>query len=82
MSNLAFATHIIEKAIESLEKEFSVPGTQLSRVLATKEFLKEQNIHTEEKELLVWCLSLGTMGLPKKFFYGKTINEVIRRARK
>lgn len=82
MSNLNFATLVVENAIESLEKEFTVPGTQLSRVLATKEFLKEQDIHTEENNLLVWCLSLGPMGLPKQFFYGKTVYEVFRRARK
>jgi hypothetical protein len=57
----------LEERIVDLEKEISVPGTQLTRTL-----LKSGKIG--------WTLTIGKMGLVKRFFYGLTIKECLEQA--
>ena|ERR1035437_9587459 len=66
----------IEKQIELFERADGcgknsgrVPGTSLTRILS-------------EKAGLRWSLGIGRMNDVKKWFYGKTITEVLRMAKK
>jgi hypothetical protein len=59
----------IEKRLIALETGLSVPGTSLSRCM-------------RENGGVVWVLAIGSIQLPKAFFYGDTIEEVIGKAEK
>lgn len=60
----------ISDRIIGLEEELglTVPGTQLCRVLS------------KNSPLVEWCLALGRMWEPKRFFYGLTIEECLNAA--
>ena len=61
----------LERRIERLENQFRKPsGTNIDRVLKF------------DGDGVMWCLGLGQMGMPKQFFYGNTIEEVISFAEK
>lgn len=51
-------------AIEARLPQRNIAGTSISRVM-------------HEKQGVEWCLSLGTIGLPKTFFRGPTIEDVV-----
>lgn len=58
----------VEQRLLSLEGSISgVPGTSLTRVLG-------------EEEGVEWCLAIGGMMAPKRFFHGATIREVLNLA--
>ena len=72
---------ILEKNISSL------PGTTISRVLIDDNFAKLKSIKLTAKQQkckggLIWALSLGHMQEPKFMFYGQTIKNVIKQAKK
>ena len=58
-----------EQRLSALEKPFKLPGTSLSRC-----FLENGDVG--------WVIGIGPMGLPKKFAYGRTIDEVLTEAEK
>lgn len=51
-------------AIEAALPNKLIPGTTLTRVMQPVSGVQ-------------WCLSLGSMGMPKTFFHGLTIEDVI-----
>lgn len=51
-------------AIEARLPQRNIAGTSITRVM-------------HEKQGVEWCLSLGAMGLPKTFFRGPTIDDVV-----
>ena len=59
----------IERRILALEKGQSVPGTMINRVL-------------KDERGFGWCIAVGTMEMPKSFFYGDTIEEALCSAEK
>lgn len=59
----------VEKRLLALETGLSVPGTSLSRYM-------------RENGGVGWVLSIGSMQLPKAFFYGDTIEEAVGKAEK
>jgi hypothetical protein len=68
----------IERKFELIEQAFGigprsgrVPGTALSRTLLPEEMGGGQG----------WCLSVGPIGMPKSFFYSKTIVGCFAKAR-
>lgn len=68
----------IESKFERIEQAFKlgptsgrVPGTALSRTMLPEELGGGQG----------WCLSVGPMGMPKSFFYSKTIVGCFAKAR-
>jgi len=79
----------IDAEIEKIEAKLktSVPGTALTRCcmdvnLMKKEGLRPTADYMERGHGMVWSLAVGVMSLPKRFFYGHTIREVVRQARK
>lgn len=71
----------------------AVPGTSLTRVVADRSFLLKENkdwallskqtsgsSEMQEDTVLAWCLSLGGLMSPKKFLYGRTVEEVVSSA--
>lgn len=72
----------IDKEIKKLE-HYSVPGTMITRVLVSKELCEKYNLPEPEKgkeSILVWCIAIGLISMPKRFFYGETIKEAHDRA--
>jgi hypothetical protein len=60
----------IDERIREIEnKGTSISGTTISRYM-------------DEKGNLGWCLAVGDMAQPKKFYYGKTIDDVVTIAEK
>jgi hypothetical protein len=57
----------VDDRVSYLERGLSVPGTQIVRVLG-------------EGRGLQWCVALGELLAPKRFFYGHTIDEALRAA--
>jgi hypothetical protein len=66
--NERYIMKTIDERIAELEKDLTVPGTQITRIL------------NEEGKGLQWCLSIGVMRCPKIFFHGETIDEAITQA--
>lgn len=64
-----------EQRIKNIEKTLreryiiTVPGTALVRQLGPKD---GEGVH--------WCLAIGGLGLPKRFFTGKSISECLKGA--
>jgi len=59
---------LFEQKIAKLEIGTTIPGTQLSRCL--------------DDDGPAWCLALGKLSELKRFFYGKSIKEVLKKAEK
>lgn len=70
--------------LEALTKGFSLPGTQLVRVVADVGLLQKHGVDTSGHELgksvSAWCLRLGTMQDRRVEFYGLSLDEVMRLA--
>lgn len=76
-----------EKEVLKLEAQLpKPPGTMISRgLLATSLRKKEGLPHRKDgtnSSSLVWCIALGGLGQPKRFFYGDTIRAAIQRAKR
>jgi hypothetical protein len=72
----------LERSFNELTREM-VPGTMLERVLLDNALCEEHGIkirHPEKESQLVWCLAIGHMREPKKFFYGNTVSTVLGQA--
>lgn len=68
-------------ALESLTN--SLAGTAFSRVYMDNCLCrKEEIIPTGHESTLVWCLGIGPISSPKKFFYANTIEEALAKAEK
>jgi len=59
----------ITSRIEKLEAAYSLPGTIIQRVLAPAKGY-------------MWSVGFGTMGLPKQFFTGESLDECMLKAEK
>lgn len=57
----------VETQILKIERKWNLPGTSLSRCLKDNK--------------LQWVLAIGPMGMPKDFFYGYSIEEVLNQAK-
>ncbi len=77
----------IDKEIEQIELDIpSVSGVSISRCMLDVRMFEEQGIKLKEGDnkeaVLVWCLSVGVMNMPKTFYYGRTIKDTIKRYKK
>lgn len=63
------AQRTLDERLLALEAVASpaIPGTMLSRVM-------------KEDSGFRWCLALGRMTMPKRFFYGDTVEEAVAAA--
>jgi len=74
----------IDERIVDLERDIDCPGTMITRVL--KPHVPGRSVNgvwrPPEKSELRWCVAIGAMEMPKRFYYGDTIEEAIRAAEK
>lgn len=74
----------LNKLIQKLEKGVSVPGTSITRSLCDVVILVKEGISVPKphigRSLLAWCVGVGPLAMPKKFYYGLTIEETLDRA--
>jgi hypothetical protein len=79
----------IDKDLLQLEIDFNkltrhmVPGTMLERVLLDNTLCRKAGleiVRPEKEAQLVWCLALGHMRFPKKFFYANTVAAAVEKA--
>jgi hypothetical protein len=75
----------IDQRVKYLEKSFRVPGTQITRVLMDRALCISHGVKMPRQRAvneahLIWCVALGELMSPKRFFYGRNIDEAVRRA--
>lgn len=79
----------IEGRIAALERKAvraglsgSTHGTHIVRMLGDRVFLTRYGLKVPEDrtDLLVWSIGIGGLLQPKRFYYGWTIAEALRRA--
>jgi len=82
----------VDKALFRLEVAIGLgpghsPGTMASRALTDVTIMKREGVKPTPEEVekgyaMIWCLTVGQMLMPKRFFYGRTIREAYLRARR
>jgi len=75
----------IDEELETIEAKFGVPGTIIQRVLVDPNFMKAYGLTPTPEQLkrfsgVVWCIGIGQMQAPKKFYYGHTLREAVTNA--
>jgi len=78
----------IEKNLEAIETYIpGLPGTSLTRVLLDVNWCRKYSIKVPKKMVLkqreavmVWCVGVGTLNMPKNFYYGFTPSGAVRAA--
>lgn len=78
----------MDKLVKKLEerlREGAVPGTGFNRVLIDADLLEKHGLRkpkskTLKESYVVWCLSVGELCNPKKFYYGFSLREAAQRA--
>ena len=75
----------LDERLERIEKCFNgVPGTTAGRVLLANSFCTNVGIPTDplsvHEDTLVWSFMVGIMCVPKRAFYGKTLEEALSQA--
>jgi len=81
---------IIEKNLEAIETYIpGLPGTSLTRVLMDVNLCRKYSIKVPKKMVLkqreavmVWCVGVGTLNMPKNFYYGFTPSGAVQVALK
>ncbi len=78
-----------DKAFAQLEATLptNAPGTELRRIVMETRVMPEHGLKPKTADVaagqgLVWCLAIGVMQMPKRFFYGRTIREAYLKARR
>ena len=85
MASLPLSASVVETFLTKLEEGQSAPGTTISRVLVSNEILRRHGVATvgdDRETVLAWSLGIGNLQMPKRFFYGLTLQEVFKLARK
>lgn len=79
----------VDKTIKKLEgglRKGAVPGTGFNRVVLDAKLLDRHGLRAPsgapKESYVVWCVSLGELLGPKKFYYGFTLNEAMSNALK
>lgn len=77
----------LEKEVLQLEAKLTnPPGTMINRGLLATSLRKKMGLPHKKGSsnscTLVWCITLGGLGLPKRFFYGDTIRAAIQQAKR
>lgn len=74
----------IDERMRALEGNLICPGTTITRVFKPSDpggkVVKGKWQPPEHG--LQWCVAIGVMEMPKKFFYGDTIDEAVKEAEK
>lgn len=92
MASLPLSAVVVEAFLRKLEMETTsivpghqVPGTILQRVMVQNSILRERGSTVDgpdHESTLAWSLAIGPMLMPKRFFYGLTLQELFTGARK
>ncbi len=92
MASLPLSAIVVEAFLKKLEKETTsnepgqqVPGTVLQRVLVQNLTLKQHGVKVsgpDNESSLAWSIGIGPMQMPKRFFYGLTLQELFTLTRK
>ena len=75
----------IDAVVDKLENGMSDPGTTISRVcidnnLAIKEGCTPHPDRPSRESVFAWCVAVGKIMEPKKFYYGNTIADALEKA--
>ena len=74
----------IDERMKALEGNLTCPGTSISRVF--KPVIPGKTVRGKwqppENQGMQWCVGIGVLEMPKKFFYGDTIDEAVKEAEK
>jgi hypothetical protein len=77
----------VDYVFAEFEVNLTMPGTSLTRVMVDLSIMKKSGLkvlpeHKRKGGAMVWCLGVGQIHDPKRFFYGHLPSEAIKNARK